>query len=212
MRRWMRDAELWSGSGSARARSRPPRRAVVGELCQWDSSVHPWLEERGADDLVLIAIHDDATSGLQTARFVERDNGAERFTVARGDPCDAHRPLPADMNLDALFAETDTRGGGQRLHGPVLEPILAVAGAGGGRSGSGNEARGRTAPRRQCLLPGRGAVLGGGAVGPRATSCPRRRGARCDSPGETAASFATLSGRMARVPGFAVPGRPKGRP
>ncbi len=214
VRRWMRDAELWERQRKrAKHRSRRPRRAAVGELCQWDSSVHPWLEERGADDLVLIAMHDDATNRLQTARFVERDNGAEnrravieylrrhgrplafyadhaghfgqwmtkqgrrtdtiisrgldklgvkmilagsaqakgrversfgtaqdrlvkemrvgriaslaeanrflaecwvpfwneRFTVAPGDPCDAHRPLPEDVDLDALFAETHTR-------------------------------------------------------------------------------------------------------
>ena len=43
---------------------------------QWDSSVHAWLEDRGPPDLVLIALHDDATSGLLHGRFVERDTGA----------------------------------------------------------------------------------------------------------------------------------------
>ena len=33
----------------------------------------------------------------------------ERFTVAPADPLDAHRPLPQDIDLEALFAETDTR-------------------------------------------------------------------------------------------------------
>ena len=33
----------------------------------------------------------------------------ERFTVAPADPLDAHRPLPSDTDLEALFAETDTR-------------------------------------------------------------------------------------------------------
>ena len=54
------------------------RRAVLGELCQWDSSIHAWLKDRGPGDLTVISIHDDATSRLQTARFVERDNGAEK--------------------------------------------------------------------------------------------------------------------------------------
>ncbi len=180
---------------------------------QWDSSVHPWLEDRGAADLVLISIHDDATNRLQMAHFVERDDGAEnrraliaylrrhgrplafyadhaghfgqwmtakgrrtdtiiarglgelgvelilagspqakgrversfgtaqdrlvkeirvegvaslaeanrfldqcstplwneRFVVAPKDPRDAHRPLPSEADLDALFAETETR-------------------------------------------------------------------------------------------------------
>ena len=33
----------------------------------------------------------------------------ERFTVAPADPLDAHRPLPPDIDLEALFAETGTR-------------------------------------------------------------------------------------------------------
>ena len=33
----------------------------------------------------------------------------ERFAVASADPLDAHRPLPPDIDLEALFAETDTR-------------------------------------------------------------------------------------------------------
>ena len=33
----------------------------------------------------------------------------ERFAVAPADPLDAHRPLPPDIDLEALFAETDTR-------------------------------------------------------------------------------------------------------
>ena len=58
-------------------RSRRPRRAALGELAQWDSSVHPWLEDRAEGSQVLISIHDDATSRLMSTRFVERDNGAE---------------------------------------------------------------------------------------------------------------------------------------
>ena len=33
----------------------------------------------------------------------------ERFTVEPADPRDAHRPLPADADLEALFAETERR-------------------------------------------------------------------------------------------------------
>lgn len=32
-----------------------------------------------------------------------------RFTVAPADPVDAHRPLPDEVDLNSLFAETDTR-------------------------------------------------------------------------------------------------------
>lgn len=78
LRRWMLAAGLWERRRRrAKHRSRRPRRAALGELGQWDSSVHPWLEERVAGSQTLISIHDDATSRLLMARFVPRDNGAE---------------------------------------------------------------------------------------------------------------------------------------
>ena len=214
LRCWMLEAGLWERRRRrAKHRSRRPRRAALGELGQWDSSVHPWMEERAAGEQVLISIHDDATSRLLMARFVARDNGAEnrraiiaylrshgrplavytdhaghfgqwlskkeertdtiiarglgklgvevilagspqakgrversfgtaqdrlvremrvegvatleaanrlladywvpfwneRFAVEPADPRDAHRPLPSDADLEALFAETETR-------------------------------------------------------------------------------------------------------
>ena len=78
LRRWMMEAGLWERARRrAKHRSRRPRRAALGELAQWDSSVHPWLEDRAEGSQVLISIHDDATSRLMSTRFVERDNGAE---------------------------------------------------------------------------------------------------------------------------------------
>lgn len=60
----------------AKQQSQRPRRTALGELVQWDSSVHPWIEDRGPDDLVLVALHDDATSQMQHGPFVVRDTGA----------------------------------------------------------------------------------------------------------------------------------------
>ncbi|MCY3763161.1 MAG: ISNCY family transposase [Gemmatimonadetes bacterium] len=213
LRRWMLEDGLWRRRRRrAKHWRRRERRAALGELGQWDSSVHRWLEDR-AGEFVLISIHDDATSRLMMARFVERDDGAEnrraiigylrrhgrplavytdhaghfgqwlsrkeertdtiiarglgvlavevilagspqakgrversfgtaqdrlikemrvagvdtlgganrflaewwtpfwneRFAVAPRDPVDAHRPLPPGVDLDALFAETETR-------------------------------------------------------------------------------------------------------
>jgi hypothetical protein len=59
----MIEAKLW------RARQRHiekihewrPRRSRYGELVQWDTSTHDWMEGRG-DEIVLIAMIDDATS------------------------------------------------------------------------------------------------------------------------------------------------------
>ena len=53
------------------------RRARWGELLQWDTSTHDWLEGRGPR-LYLIALIDDATSQA-TARFVEHDSTEENL-------------------------------------------------------------------------------------------------------------------------------------
>jgi hypothetical protein len=47
----------------------------VGELVQMDTSIHCWLEDRSSEEIVLIAMIDDATSRLY-ARFFPRDTGA----------------------------------------------------------------------------------------------------------------------------------------
>lgn len=75
LRRWMIEAGLWEVTPRRlRHRRRRERRAVFGELVQMDTSVHPWLEERSAEEIVLIGMVDDATSRL-FARFVRRDTG-----------------------------------------------------------------------------------------------------------------------------------------
>ena len=71
----------------AKHRGRRPRRAPLGELEQWDSSVHAWLEDRVAGDQVLISIHDDATSrliwpGSSSATTVRRTAGRSSDTYS----------------------------------------------------------------------------------------------------------------------------------
>ena len=56
-----------------------PRRSCCGELVQWDTSEHNWLEGRG-EKLYLISMIDDATSRL-LARFVASDSAAENMLV-----------------------------------------------------------------------------------------------------------------------------------
>ena len=93
LRCWMLEAGLWTRRRRrAKHRSRRLRRAALGELGQWDSSVHRWLEDR-AGEFVLISIHDDATSRLMMARFVERDNGAENRRAMIGYLRRHGRPL-----------------------------------------------------------------------------------------------------------------------
>lgn len=76
LRRWLLEAGVWSTKRRSRThRRRRERRAAVGELVQMDTSIHPWLEGRSSEKLVLIALLDDATSRL-FARFFPRDTGA----------------------------------------------------------------------------------------------------------------------------------------
>lgn len=76
LRRWMIEEGLWEVKRrGTRHRKARPRRAAVGELVQWDSSDHAWLEGRYPRRLTLVTMIDDATSRLQYARFVEKDNG-----------------------------------------------------------------------------------------------------------------------------------------
>jgi transposase len=80
LRAWMVTAGLW------KSRSRKldevhvwrPRRSGFGELVQWDTSEHDWLEGRGPVRY-LVRMIDDATS-WSWGRFVERD--ATRFNMA----------------------------------------------------------------------------------------------------------------------------------
>ena len=59
-----------------------PRRSCRGELVQWDTSVHDWLEGRGPR-LYLVAMIDDASSQAY-ARFVEADSTVENLGVLWG--------------------------------------------------------------------------------------------------------------------------------
>lgn len=55
------------------------RRSMRGELVQWDTSTHDWLEGRGGK-MYLISLIDDASSEL-FARFVESESSASNLAV-----------------------------------------------------------------------------------------------------------------------------------
>ncbi len=85
LRGWMQAAGLWKGR-----RRRPEnvhvwreRRSRCGELGQWDTSDHDWLEGRGSERLYLISMIDDATSRVY-ARFVGSDSTEENMRTLRG--------------------------------------------------------------------------------------------------------------------------------
>jgi transposase len=81
LRKWMIEAGLW------KSRERKldqvhvwrERRSGFGELVQWDTSTHDWLEGRGPVRY-LVRLIDDATS-WSWGRFVERDATAQNMAV-----------------------------------------------------------------------------------------------------------------------------------
>ena len=79
VRQWMMAAKLWHGREQkvSAVHVWRPRRSRYGELVQWDTSDHDWLEGRG-ERLYLIAMIDDATSRL-FARFVGHDSTEENM-------------------------------------------------------------------------------------------------------------------------------------
>ena len=81
VRQWMVRAKLWRSRQAKvkQVHAWRPRRSRLGELVQWDTSTHDWLEGRG-EQLYLIAMIDDATSRL-FARFVRHDTTEENMKL-----------------------------------------------------------------------------------------------------------------------------------
>jgi transposase len=103
LRQWMIEAKLWRGRKRKcePVHVRRPRRSRCGELVQWDTSDHDWLEGRG-ERIHLISLIDDATSRLY-ARFVRSDSTAENMRVLWGYLEQYGRPLAVYTDKAALF-------------------------------------------------------------------------------------------------------------
>lgn len=77
------------------------RRSCRGELVQWDTSVHDWLEGRGPV-LYLIAMIDDASNRLH-ARFVRHDSTEENLRALKTYLERWGRPLAFYTDRAGLF-------------------------------------------------------------------------------------------------------------
>lgn len=108
-RQWMMAAKLWRG----RKQKGPqvhlwrPRRSRFGELVQWDTSEHDWLEGRG-EQLYLIAMIDDATSRL-FARFALHDSREENMKLLWAYLEKFGRPLMLYTDKASLFRNHQKR-------------------------------------------------------------------------------------------------------
>jgi hypothetical protein len=81
VRQWMIRGQLWRAKKEQvrRVHGWRPRRSRLGELVQWDTSVHDW-REGPSEKLYLIAMIDDATSRL-FARFVRHDSTEDNMRL-----------------------------------------------------------------------------------------------------------------------------------
>ena len=109
VRQWMIRAKLWRGKKQkvAVVHAWRPRRSRFGELVQWDTSEHDWLEGRG-EKLYLIAMIDDATSRL-FARFVRHDSTEENMKLLWDYLEKFGRPLIFYTDQASLFQTAEKR-------------------------------------------------------------------------------------------------------
>ena len=102
-RQWMIEAKLWRARKQhiEKVHEWRPRRSRCGELVQWDTSDHEWLEGRG-DEMLLINMIDDATSQW-FARFVASDSTLENMNLLERYVRTHGRPLAFYTDKAALF-------------------------------------------------------------------------------------------------------------
>src|SRR5262249_43785385 len=82
VRQWMIAEGMWQSKTKKlrEVHTWRPRRSHYGELVQWDTSDHDWLEGRGEPVHHLVRMIDDATS-RSWGRFVQRDGTRENMGV-----------------------------------------------------------------------------------------------------------------------------------
>ena len=109
VQQWMMRGKLWRGKKEKvkQVHTWRPRRSRFGELVQWDTSEHDWLEGRG-EKLYLIAMIDDATSRL-FGRFVREDSTAENMKLLWSYLEKFGRPVAFYTDKASLFRTAERR-------------------------------------------------------------------------------------------------------
>jgi transposase len=109
VRKWMIASKLWWAKKAEvkQVHVWRRRRSRFGELVQWDTSEHDWLEGRG-EKLYLIAMIDDATSRL-LARFVRHDSTEENMKLLWSYVEKFGRPLAFYTDKASLFQTAEKR-------------------------------------------------------------------------------------------------------
>jgi transposase len=104
LRQWMMGAGLWKSRvrKAEQVHCWRPRRSAFGELVQWDTSEHDWLEGRGPVRY-LVRMIDDATS-WSWGRFVERDATSYNMAVLWEYLDKNGRMVEVYTDRDSMFA------------------------------------------------------------------------------------------------------------
>jgi hypothetical protein len=129
LRGWMIEARLWQPRRQKEKKKHfwRQRRSRFGELVQWDTSDHDWLEGRG-DKLLLIWMIDDATS-RRLGRFVREDSTVENMNMVECWIRKHGRPLAYYTDKASLF-QTAVKGTRDRPRedkdAPPLPPTQIV--------------------------------------------------------------------------------------
>lgn len=112
LRKWLIQAGAWNAQPRRiqEVHVWRPRRSCRGELVQWDTSIHDWLEGRSLELIKLIAMIDDASSDLY-ARFVPEDSTKEHMQVLRRYLEANGRPLAYYTDKAGLFRVNQRRKG-----------------------------------------------------------------------------------------------------
>src|SRR6202162_2685608 len=110
LRRWMMEAGLWKSRGRKieDVHCWRARRSGFGELVQWDTSEHDWLEGRGPVRY-LVRLIDDATS-WSWGRFVEHDATPFNMAVLWEYLEKNGRMVEVYTDRDSMFAVAPRRG------------------------------------------------------------------------------------------------------
>jgi transposase len=113
LRKWMIQAKLWRAQPKRieKVHTWRARRNRFGELVQWDTSEHDWLEGRGPR-LYLISMIDDATSRM-AARFVEHDSTEENMRLLESYMRKHGRPVSFYTDKASLFVTAPKTGRGE---------------------------------------------------------------------------------------------------
>jgi transposase len=128
LRQWLTGAGLWEPKPRRLASVHVwrPRRSCRGEMLQWDTSIHAWLEDRGPAKMYLIAGIDDASNTL-FARFVACDSTQEHMRVLWAYLEHYGRPQSLYTDRSSVFQPTLAPGWQDEEPGPKTETQMGRA-------------------------------------------------------------------------------------